>query len=62
VNGTERCIKMKLVRGCLEYTETEVPSSVFGLIRLRYLNQLLNASCNKDSQPVLVIITVVSGE
>ena len=59
MNGMERCIKMILVRNCLEYTETEVPSSVFGLIGLRYLNQLLNASCNKNSQPALVIITVV---
>lgn len=62
MDGMERCIKMVLVRNCLEYAETEVPSSVFGLISLRYLNQLLNAPCNKDSQPVLVIITVVSCE
>jgi hypothetical protein len=58
----ERCIKKILVKYCLVYAETEVPSSVFSLIRLRYLHQLLNASCNKDSQPVLVIITVVSGD
>jgi hypothetical protein len=58
----ETCIKKILVKNCLECAETEVPSSVFSLISLRYLNQLLNAPCNKDSQPVLVIITVVSGE